>query len=229
MRKGRSKVADDGEVKQLLRAETTTAAALYAATKKLIGDFLTWEPESIWLELQHHGVDLPPANRAKLNACIALHLVPAFYWDAGVFEKTIIAFDHTEPNPDVLEEARPEAIAWGVLEAEAVRRMVGDEQLEFDSEPKAYAAVVLNRAGLVLAPDELSFCQDALDRLTVNDSHRGRVGEGWANLKVKDAEELRQHHFEESPVDVQLAHLAACRLYVRDKQAQQARELAALR
>lgn len=225
----RSKTADDGEVKRLLHAETTTAAALYAATKKLIGDFLTWEPESIWLELAHRGVDMPLANRAKVNACVALHLVPSFFWDAGVFEKTVMAFDHADTNPDVLDEARPEALAWGVLDAEAVRRMVGDEHIDFESEPKAYTAVVLRRAGLVWAPDELSFCQDALNRMTINEGIREQVAEGWVNLKVKGVEELRHHHFAENPVDVQLAHLAAVRLYVRERQAQQARELAALR
>lgn len=229
MVRSRSKVADAGEVKQLLRAETTTAAALYTAAKKLLGDFLAWEPESVWLELERHGVDLPRENRAKLNACIALHLVPAFYWDAGVFEKTVVAFDNHEPNPDVVEEARPESLAWGIVDAEAVRRMVGDEHLDFDSEPKAYAAVVLNRAGLVVAPDELAFCQTALDRLTVDKTLRDTVKERWERLKGLAPSELAKHPFDEKPVDVQLAHLSAVSLYVKEKQAQQARELAALR
>lgn len=208
--------------KDLLRDPSAAAVALMAAAKAQLGDFLAWEPESIWLELDRQGVDLPAENRAKIMAGIALRLMPSFYWDGIVFEKTALAFDGLLPNPDILEEASPARLAWAVVEADWIIRAAKDASWEWGHEPRAYAGVVLARAGFVLAPEQLSFAQNALDRERPSTHLLDEVKQRWAGVDKNGLEKLTLH---ETPVDVQIARLAAVELHVRDRRARAERDL----
>lgn len=156
-------------------------------------------------------------------AALTLHLVPSFYWDGIVFEKTAIAFDGVTPNADTLEEASPARLAWATVEAGWILRLAKDPPREFDSEPRAYAGVILHRAGFVLAPEQLSFGQKALDRENFHGALREEVKSRWASV---DKAHLEALSLGETPVDVQIARLAAVELHVRDKQAKAQRDLA---
>jgi hypothetical protein len=210
--------------KELLRDPSTSAVALMTAARACLGDFLAWEPESIWLELQHQGVDVPESNRAKIMAGVSLRMMPTFYWDGIVFEKTAIAFDHQAPNPDILEEASPARLAWAVVEAGWIIRQAKEATWEFGTEPRAYAGVILARAGFVLAPEQLSFAQNALDRERFHRTDLvNEVKERWARVDKNGLEKLS---LQETPVDVQIARLAAVELHVRARRAQAERDLA---
>jgi len=193
------------------------------AAHVLLGDFLAWEPESIWMELQHHGVDVPVENRAKIMAALTLRLVPSFYWDAITFEKTAVAFDGVMPNADTLEEASPGRLAWAVVEAAWILRLAKDATWEIGSEPRAYAGVILHRAGFVLAPEQLAFAQPALDRARHHDHLTDEVKERWSHVSKDHLEALS---LQETPVDVQIARLAAVALHIRERQARAERDLA---
>ncbi len=209
--------------KELLHDPGTPAVALMACLPKMLGDFLAWEPESIWLELERQGVDVPVENRAKIMAAVALRLVPSFYWDGIVFEKTAIAFDGLEPNPDILEEASPARLAWAVVEAAWILQRAKETAYEIGSEPRAYAGVILARAGFVLAPEQLDFAQPALDRERFHKtSLLDEVKERWARVSKGGLEHLVLH---ETPVDVQIARLAAVELHVRERRARAERDL----
>jgi hypothetical protein len=209
--------------KELLRDPDASAVALMKAVHSLLGDFLSWEPESIWLELQHQGVDLPEENRVKILAGVALRLMPSFFWDAVVFEKTAMAFASHPCNPDILEEASPSRLAWAVVEANWIIRAANETTWEWGHEPRAYAGVVLARAGFVLAPEQLSFAQAALERHHHKTELLDEVKERWARVDKNALEHLVLH---ETPVDVQIARLAAVELHVRERRAQAERDLA---
>lgn len=208
--------------KDLLRDPSASAIALMAAAKTLLGDFLAWEPESIWLELDRQGVDLPVENRAKVMAAIALRMMPTFYWDGIVFEKTALAFDGVLPNPDILEEASPARLAWAAVEAAWIIRTAHDAAWEWGHEPRAYAGVILARAGFVLAPEQLAFAQVALDRERPSNHLLDEVKQRWAGVDKNGLEKLTLH---ETPVDVQIARLAAVELHVRERRARAERDL----
>lgn len=208
--------------KDLLRDAGASAVGLLSAAHDLLGDFLSWEPESIWLELERQGVDVPVENRARLMAGITLRLVPSFYWDGIVFEKTALAFDGVEPLPDVLEEATPARMAWAVVEAAWILRAARDAAWEFQHEPRAYAGVVLHRAGFVLAPEQLAFAQPALDRERFGHGILDDVRKKWASVDKGRLADLR---LEETPVDVQIARLAAVEMHVRERRARVERDL----
>lgn len=209
--------------KDLLRNPDTAAVVLVQAAHVLLGDYLAWEPESIWLELEHQGVVVPVENRAKLMAALTLRLIPSFYWDAIAFEKTAIAFDGVMPNADVLEEASPGRLAWAVVEAEWILQRAKDASWEFSSEPRAYAGVILHRAGFVLAPEQLAFAQPALNRARHHDHLLEEVKDRWAHVSKDNLEAL---NLQETQVDVQIARLAAVELHVRQRRARAQRDLA---
>lgn len=201
------------------------AVALMRASTAALGEFLAWEPESVWLEFHRQGIDLPEENRAKLMAAQTLRLVPSFYWDAIVFEKTAQAFAGVMPAPDILEEASPARLAWAVIEAAWIIRETREASWEFQHEPRAYAAVVLNRAGFVLAPEQLSFAQAWLNRERRHDHLLEDTKARWARVGKDHLEQLT---LGESPEDVQIARLAAVELHVRERRAAAERALARL-
>lgn len=195
------------------------------AAHKVLGDFISWEPESLWIEIQHQGIDVPTENRAKLMASVALLLVPSFYWDGVVFEKTALALDGIPGNPEILEEATPAQLAWAVVEAAWIVKDARAATWAIESEPRAYAGVVLHRAGFVLAPSQLDFAQHALDRENgpAADDLLRQVKERWARVSI---DYLNQLSLEESAVDVQIARLAAVELHVIARRARAQRDLA---
>lgn len=207
----------------ILLDEGVSPVGLMRAARARLGDFLAWEPESVWIELQHQGIEVPTGNRSKLMASVALLLVPSFYWDAVVFEKTALAFDGISGNPEALEEASPAQLAAAVVEAGAVIRDAKNTTWEFESEPRAYAGVVLHRAGFVLAPATLDFAQRALDRENAAGPLLEEVRTRWARVS---ADHLEQLHLSETAVDVQIARLAAVALHVQTRIERARRDLA---
>jgi len=224
------------EARRIILSESSTAIGVLAAVKELLGECWHWEPETLWLELVAAGADPPVSNRAKIQAGVALMFVPAFYWDGIVFEKTALAFDGHPANPDRLEEAEPSQLAWAIEEAAQIVAWHGDAPWSFVHEPTAYAAVIMHREGLVLAPSQLAFAQDNLDGLNCKDLTEGETcpttpikkdaEKAWTAL---DKESMDAHAFPETPVGVQLARLAVIELHCRERRRQAAADLASLR
>ncbi len=211
--------------KDMLASRTTSAVALCEAADMVLGDHLSWEPESIWIDLDRQGVAVPVEARDRLMAAIALRLVPAFYWDAIVMANTAAAFDGRPAHVEIVEEASPGALAWAVVEAAWIRRRRDLEALHPEHEPTAYIAVILDRAGFVLAPEQLSFAQEALDARRPRSGLLDDVRQRWSSVNKTQLTDLA---LQESPVDVQIARLAAVELHVRSRRASAEAELARL-
>lgn len=211
--------------KDMLVSRTASAVALCKAADMTLGDHLDWEPESIWVDLDRQGVIVPVEARDRLMAAIALRLVPAFYWDAVVTANTAVAFDGRPAHVEILEEASPAALAWAMVEAAWIRRRYDLEALQLEHEPIAYAAVVLDRAGFVLAPEQLQSAQDALDARRPRSSLVDDVRQRWSNI---DKTRLADLALQENFVDVQIARLAAVELHIRTKRSAAEAELAHL-
>lgn len=210
----------------MLEDPDASAVALMRALKVALGDFLAWEPESIWLDLERAGAQVPAPGRARVMAALALRLVPSFYWDAIVFEKTAVALAGALPSPGILEEAHPAWLAWAVLEARWLLQDAGEPTWEFQHEPKAYAGVVLARAGFALAPDQLEFAQGALDRARGHGPPDASIKRRWESVRAGDLSRLS---LAETQDDVHVARLAAIELHVRDRKARMERDVARLR
>lgn len=210
---------------ELLRDPEASATGCFRATEVLCGEhFRGWEPETIWLTLERHSVDVPVINRDKILAAATITITPYFWWDAHIYENTALAFNNIVSNPEVIQEATPGQLAWGVYEAELLFSAAapdgpkewGSQKPEFDREPVMYTACVLHRAGYVLAPDLLSFAQRELDHLNKDGVNitKDQIRDTWRTLK-------KQPHLEESlgesALDMALGRLASVELHVQER------------
>jgi hypothetical protein len=177
---------------------------------------MAWEPETLWLELSRTGVNVPVANRAKIMAARVLVTTGRFYYDALVFEKTIVTFNDDPAHMDSLDDAPVEYIAWASDEAYKIYLHYHKENVSYDREPIAYTGVQLYRHGLVVAPDQLHWAQEALDAHYPKDTAalRKKVQTAWAALPKG---ELKNNAYPETPLGVQLAKLAAVHMYFDTK------------
>lgn len=211
------------------QADQRTATGLYMAIRTLYGsDFLLWEPETLWLTLQHDGIELPLRARDKLMAAMTLQLNSAFYWDHIVFQNTVQALNDETVIPESVQECHPSHMAWAVKEAGILRGLDphGHEIPEFDEDVQLYVAVCLKRAGFLIPPDALdeeSFII-ALDKQYSSEAKNARieVRDAWKTLPKN---RLQHTEFAEDSLGVQLAQLAACRVYVELKAEEVASEI----
>ena len=213
--------------KDLLRNDATCAFACMRSMDTLLGDhWFTWEPETLWLELSRSGVAVSPGNRDQIMAGRSIVTTARFYYDALVFEKTCLSFNNDVPHYEALDDAPPEYIAWTNEEAYKIHLFYTEENLEYDREPVEYTAVQLKRAGFLVAPSQLHWAQTRLDRYYKEQSKSETVSlkkdvmEAWAHGKTSG--------FGETPLDVQLARLAAVKAHFDAKSAQLAKDLAKL-
>jgi hypothetical protein len=215
--------------KRLTESEGCTATGLYMAMRTLYGvDFLHWEPETIWLTLEHEGITLPLAARDKVLAAMTLQLNPAFYWDHIVFQNTVQALNGEHVNPEAVQECHPAHIAWAVKEAAILRGLDphGHDVPEFDEDVQLYVAVCLKRAGLLIPPDGVDAEEIvvALDKQYGPEAKNARdeLRDAWRKLPKTN---LQHTEFAEDPLGVQLAQLSACHVYVEMKAEEVASEI----
>ena len=213
----------------LSNSDSHSATSLYMAARILYGvDILHWEPETLWLTLQHDGIELPASARNKLMAVSTLQLNPAFYWDSIVFQHTVQTLNDEHSNPEALQECHPAHMAWAVHEAGFIRGLDphDHEVPEFDEDVQMYVAVCLKRAGMLIPPDELATeeIRAVLDKQYPPEAKntRNETREAWRKLPKN---RLQHTEFAEDVLGVQLAQLAGCHVYVEMKAEELASEI----
>ena len=218
-------------LKSLLISENTCASAVLYAAEKLLGPgVFLWEPQTIWLELKHQGIDLPVTNREKLMAARNLVTTGRFWYDASVFEKACTAFNNEEAQFEGVEDVPVMSLNWAVWEAHEIAKHYGIlESAVFDRECSAYCSVQLYRENFVIAPEELSWVQDSLTKKYSKEISKLQksVKDGWA-AAPKSSKELLNAAFPETPEGVQVAHLAAVQHYFNLRKTQYLNDHASL-
>ncbi len=219
--------ASKDEAIKTLKDPDNTGIAVFLAMLRVIGSrYMAWEPESIWLELEGMGIDLSSENRDKAQAASTLVQAPHFYWDASVFENTVLAFSATPAIAEAIQEATPQELAWGVFEATLISANYAKKEFDFDREPTLYTALSLNRSGFVLAPELLVFAQEELDRFNRGGKDlKETVKSRWDKV---DMGKLSDLELGESPEDIQVARLASVHLYLEKKLSQLEQEVRVL-
>lgn len=205
---------------KFLQNEDACPSALYVCARVLFGeDFDEYEPETLRLECVHRKLQVPEVNMQTLLAILALRQDGRFFQDANVFENTVLLFNNIEPAVGQVQRAEPEHIAWAVHEAcELVRDLLpsGEDPCDYlDYEVEAYTAVSCQFDGMVAVPPCLSFCEERLVALTKPDpALLSGVKKGWGELNL---DRLSEQVFQENPVGVQLALMAAVHLYYEEQ------------
>lgn len=200
--------------KEVMQDPTAPATTVLIAARYLLGPtFLSYEPETIWLEL-----DPCNANRDKVMAGIALAMTPSFYWDYRVFAGTVHALNNEAVVPEAVSCCGPEQMAWAVFEAELMFALTDGESTSpvYDPSVEAYIASCLFEEGYVMAPVGLGFAGEELKTLLRSNAPllQKETEAAWAALPK---EKLEQKTFEDSPLGAQLEKLAAAWTYVAEK------------
>jgi hypothetical protein len=205
-------IYDKGSLKDargVLRDSKASAVALLLAAKTVLPhDFLTWEPETVWAEL-----DVPVENRDKLMAAMALVKNPSFFWDARVYGCTALAFNNETVFGENMPHTTPEQLAWATLEAEILFAITeeGDFEPHYSDDVAAYTAAMLYDVGWVACPPQLAFASEHLKRM-----YPAEVRE--LEAKIEDAQQAHpkgvSDNVEDGALGVQLAHQATCSAYV---------------
>lgn len=222
-------MANKAAAKALLRSEEATASACYKALDILLGSgWLSWEPESIWLDLNQDYIDVPVVNREKIMAARSLITTGRFWFDAQAFEKTAISFNNELNTHFGVEDAPVMFIHWAVFESDLLHKEVEGMTLEFDREPIKYTAIQLHREGFLIAPEMLSRAEPDLFKL--NKAHDAelskKIRQLWAT--VPPEEDLTGVRFTETIIGVQLARLAMVHVHFNKMLQTRKKQLAAL-
>lgn len=143
---------------ELLTIQIAHPMALHLYCAKLFGpQYLAWEPETIWSELQTiTGVAPSHLNRTKINACRTIHIADTVFTDWLTFEKVINALNSIPIMFDTMQKPSPSALAHGVWIILKLRTQ------PFSPEVQKYMLGVLLDAGICFPPDELLFLRDEI-------------------------------------------------------------------
>lgn len=209
--------------------QSCTSACLHALTHLFERNWLNWEPETLWIELKHLGVDVPVLNRSQIMAGRSLITTGRFWYDAQAFEVACIAMNGQTPTYFGAEDAPVVYINWTVFEADLIHRDFEHEVLEFDREPICYMAVQLYREGFVMAPPMLEMAQAELSRRLPKETKKlvDTVREAWAAAPRGDA--LSNAAYPETTAGVQLARLAVVQTYFEKRLRLREQQLAPLK
>jgi hypothetical protein len=201
------------------------------ALRALYGvDVLFWEPETIWLTLEReHGIDMTVEDRNKIMAAVSIIRHPVFFWDNLVFQRGVKALCGQLYDPDCLQECHPAEMAWALYEAMLLRGLDPEDNIvpKVDDDVKQYIAVCLLRAGYVYPPKTLLFVAENLEMLLPEENRKyvERVKNGWDHT---DKRNLQERRFLEDALDIQIAQLASCYLYVEERSHRMAEEITQL-
>jgi len=179
------KLAELGTIslsKTYLKDTEAPAILVHSAAQNLLtNNFINYEPETIWLELEKLGLDIPVINRNKIMMINTLLSTDPIIYDVHMFKNMVLCFNNEIPNFDSTEEADPEQIAWAILN---LNFLEPKRTYYFDYEPVVYTAAVLHRNGFILAPEILDFAQEDLDTLNVNTELKSDVRNALKGTEV---------------------------------------------
>ena len=200
------------------------ASVLLICLRKLFpGDeFIGWEPETIALELEDLGADIDEVFMDKLNALLALVRQPTFFNNVHVYENTVRAFSNLDVDVSILQKTDTcfHCVAMTEVAMIANREQSLPADLDFVDEIKAYVGAMLAEEHYVIAPEELSFCQEYLDDYNENkDVISAAISSEWdkAKRRLEDGDALEDILVEDSLVNIQIRKLAGCWLFVKEK------------
>lgn len=144
-------------VSALLDPESMGTVLYMVALDRFGAAIHEWEPEMLDMEFRDEfGIDVPPANHAKLLAVATSLSSNSFYTDPRVFGSVCEVLsggaDSISPFPP---QAMPGELAWGLTEILLLDESPGP----VSSDVAAYCGVILDGAGFVSPHPRLPFAK----------------------------------------------------------------------
>lgn len=211
------------DAKALFADPNLAPSCAWEACKRLFGDGVgEWEPDTFRIELARKGVDARPGLMAKILGAQTVATTRIWCNDYDALFAFAVACQGVPAASDSFHHPTPEQLAWAICEVRRLHPLPADlsnEGFDPDEIDPAVSCVLLDE-GFLVAPDELSFVQDALDRMTWNQKLRDETKAAWArDWSGLDAETLHGKATaldQADPLNVQLARLAGVRAFVLD-------------
>lgn len=213
---------------KLLTDDCTVASVACRAIEKELGmAWKLWEPETLWKELHHRGVDVPLGNRQQIMAGRAVLNTGRVFYDGLVFDRTSAAFSNDLCDYEGFDDAVVAHHAWCIDEVRAISDFHEDPVVEYDREVVGIVVRSLREEGFVIAPTELEFAQSALDRTWGKSGAELKkdVLAIWASAKGLS---VRNIPYPETPRGVQMARLASVEAFLTERRATRVKQLAEL-
>ena len=151
---------------ELLNCPNCTPLELFsAATEEFGKDWFTWEPETLWSELEE---DLVEQSKNKLQAIQVVLSNNLFWKDWTTFEKICLAFNNGTPRFDAIEDVSPAQMAYAIRIAYELRRhaQLPGKMPVFSEEVLDYIAIRSYLDGIVYLPKPLDVAQARLNDIT---------------------------------------------------------------
>lgn len=209
-------------------------SSAWEACKVLFGeDVKDWEPDTFYIELQRKGVNVRPGLMAKLLGAQTVVTTKVWTCDYDALFAFALACQGVPAAAESFHHPTPEQLAWAICEIRRLHLLPADLDNEgFDpDEIDPAIACVLHDEGFVVAPDELQFVQDMLDKMTWQPKLTEQTKAAWKNWAGLNAEGLHGKASalpQTEPLNVQLARLAGVRAFVLDMETLRAQQHATI-
>jgi len=172
-------------------------------------DWLSWEPETIWSEVEEdEGLDwsVLRENKDKVMALRTAVRTDIPWNHHEVFENTALSFCGFIPRFDIVQGLHPYQAAFAI---DVLNRI--HPGLDFNDEVLGYVAANLAYDGLMFAPEELfGPVQESLNLVSRNDPElRDEIEAAWDS--GREAEEAQ---IDASPVEYHLDRLHAIKDFI---------------
>lgn len=221
--------------RDVLRDPNATVSTAWKALVHLFGpEVEEWEPDTLHIELRRRGVTPTTELMSKLLAAQTVVTTRAWCENYEVLFAVALACDGVPVAPGFPQHPTPEQLAWAVVECASLTglKLADLENHGFDpDEIDPAVACVLIDEGWHVAPKELSFVDDVMEKMT----HRAENEASYAEMtELRDAastmplSELERVTKETGETDagVQLARLLDLRRYIEEREALRAAQYA---
>lgn len=212
----------------VLKDPTCSVASAITAAKRAFGaSVINWEPDTLRISLRERLGQDDDSLMAKLLAGATVLTNNRWTYDHTVFFAFALACCGVPADGDVPAHPTPEQCCWAVDEIQVLTGSVIDVDHGFDPQTVDPAiAVLLHDDGHLYTHELLRFVQEELDALDKSGSKtlRDSVAASWAKLSVLKETELRRGvaAITSEALQIQIAHLAHCELYVRERRVKRA-------
>lgn len=157
-------------VRKCFVSKETHPLTLDALMKELIPQWLTWEPEVIWLTIRNISRKEPNFyTKSKINAMKFLHNSEAAWVSWEDFSHVCDALNNSPPDFDILNKPELGEVANALEIMKRVRAY------PFADEIKKFVAAVCLDHGILFAPPPLSIAQSLLDVVEYRCTRCGNV------------------------------------------------------
>lgn len=213
--------------RELLRTPDVTVPAAWRAAVHLFGPGVAeWEPDTFHIELRRRGVVPSTELMAKLLAAQTVVATDAWCTNYEALFAVALACDGVPVSPGFPQHPTPEQLAWAVVECATLSGLkledLDNHGFDPDEIDPAVACVLIDD-GWHVAPKQLAFVDDVMERLT----HRADGEASYADLvKLRDMaaavpldqlDAIATRHGE-TDAGVQLTRLIDLRRFVEERE-----------